>query len=109
MRRRHWIPIPLIAAALFAAFQYFGAEKVTNPETGRVSRVALSTGDEKALGLQGYKEVLAESETVPSGPEHDLVVRVAKRLVEAIGSDGGDYDWQVSLVRSDQANAFCLP
>ncbi len=109
MRRRHLIPIPLLLAALFAAYQYFSAEKTTNPETGRSARVALSTGQEQALGLQSYQEVLAQSDVIPSGAEHDLVVRVANRLIHAVGSVGETFDWQVSLVRSDQANAFCLP
>jgi predicted Zn-dependent protease len=109
MRRRHLIPIPLILAALFAAFQYFGAEKTTNPVTGRKARVGLSTGQEQVLGLQSYQEVLAQSDVVPSGPEHDLAVRVASRLVAAIGDAGQNMDWDLSVVRSEQANAFCLP
>ena len=106
MKRRTWLPIPLIAAALFAAFQYFSAEKVTNPETGISARVALSTQQEQALGLQSYREVLAQSDVVESGPELDLVTRVAQRLARAVGDDARDFEWQVSLVRNDQANAF---
>src|SRR4051794_20674853 len=55
LRRRHLLPIPLVLAALFAAFQYFSAEKVTNPETGRKARVGMSAGQEAALGLQSYR------------------------------------------------------
>jgi metalloendopeptidase OMA1, mitochondrial len=109
MRRRHWLPIPLLLAAVFAAFQYFGAEKVVNPETGRAARVALSSDQEQALGLQGYREVLSQSDVVNQGPEYEMVVRVAKRLVNAIGEDGRGFEWHVSLVRGEQANAFCLP
>lgn len=109
MKRRAWLPIPLIAAALFAAFQYFSAEKVTNPETGRSARVALSTEQEQALGLQSYREVLAQSDVVESGRELEMVGRVAGRLARAVGDDAEGFEWQVSLVRSEQANAFCLP
>src|SRR5215212_5739022 len=109
VRRRHLLPIPLMLAALFAAYQYFSAEKVTNPETGRSARVGMSVGQEQALGLESYQQVLAESEVVPSGREHDLVVRVAKNLIAVVGAEAKGFDWQVSLVRSDQANAFCLP
>lgn len=108
-RTRSWLPIPLILAALVAAFQYFGAEKVTNPETGRTVRVALSGEQEEILGLQSYREVLAQSDVVRSGPELELVTRVATRLARAASADAPEFDWQVSLVRSDQANAFCLP
>jgi predicted Zn-dependent protease len=38
-----------------------------------------------------------------------MVVRVAKRLVQAMGPASEDFDWQVSVIRSPQANAFCLP
>lgn len=110
MRRgRNWIPIPLILAAAVAAFQYFGAEKTTNPVTGRSARVGLSQNEEQVLGLQSYQQVLAESAVVPSGPEHDLVMRVAQRLIGVVRPSAPDFDWQVSVVQSDQANAFCLP
>jgi len=109
MRRRHFAIIPLLAAVLFAAFQYCSSEKVTNPITGKSARVALSTQQEESLGLQSYREVLAQSQVVPAGPEHDLVVRVAERLARATGDDARDFKWQVSLVNSPQVNAFCLP
>ncbi len=109
MKRRAWLPIPLIAAALFAAFQYFSAEKVTNPETGRSARVALSSEQEQVLGLQSYREVLAQSDVVENGREKEMVARVAGRLARAVGDDAEGFDWQVSLVRNEQANAFCLP
>ncbi|HYE30142.1 MAG TPA: M48 family metallopeptidase [Methylomirabilota bacterium] len=101
--------MPLILAALFGLFQYFGANKVTNPETGKTVRVALTSDQEEALGLQSYQEILSQSETLQSGPEVDLVVGVAKKLAAATGDAGGSFNWQVSVIRSDQANAFCLP
>lgn len=109
-RRRSSLTIlPLIIALAVAAYQYFGAEKVTIPETGRVARVGLSTEQEESLGLQSYREVVAQSDVVRSGPEFDLVMRVAKRLAASVGEAGRNFDWQVSVIRSDQANAFCLP
>jgi metalloendopeptidase OMA1, mitochondrial len=93
----------------FAPLLLCSAGKVTNPETGRTTRVALSSDQEEQLGLQSYQEVLSESEVVESGPERDLVVRVAQRLAQATGEARNDYRWQVSLVRSPQVNAFCLP
>lgn len=101
--------IPLILAGLFILFQYFSSEKVTNPVTGRSARVALSSEQEELLGLQSFREVLSQSDVVHSGPEHDLVVKVAKRLARAASADARDFKWEVSVVRSPQANAFCLP
>jgi metalloendopeptidase OMA1, mitochondrial len=109
MRRRSLTIFPLLIALVFAAFQYFSADKVTNPETGRSVRVAMTPDQEQALGLQSYQQVLAESELVRSGADYEMVRRVARRLAIAVGTAAGDFDWQVSLIRSPQANAFCLP
>jgi predicted Zn-dependent protease len=100
---------PVLLALIALAFQFFGAEKFTNPETGSRHRVGLSPAQELSLGVQSYRQVLAESETVRDGPEWDAVQRVAARLVRGVKSDAEDFAWQVSLVRSSQINAFCLP
>ena len=109
MERRHIKWLPLLLAGLFFAYQYFSSEKFVNPETGRKSHVAMSTREEASLGVQSYQQVLAQSESVNSGPELEMVKRVASRLATATGKAGADFDWQVSLIRSSQANAFCLP
>jgi predicted Zn-dependent protease len=109
MERRHIKWIPLLLAGLFFAYQYFSSERFVNPETGRASHVGMSTREEALLGLQGYEQVLAQSESIDSGPELEMVRRVASRLASATGKVSGDFDWQVSLIRSPQVNAFCLP
>src|SRR5688572_6878720 len=109
MRRKGLTIIPLLIAGIVVLFQYFSADKVKNPETGRSVRVALSPEQEETLGLQSYREILSQSETIQSGPEHEMVVRVAERLARATGDAAKDFKWQVSLIRSPQANAFCLP
>jgi len=109
MERRHIKWLPLVLAGLFFAYQYFSSEKFVNPETGRASHVGMSTREEALLGLQSYQQVLAQSESIDSGPELEMVRRVASRLARATDKAGADFDWQVSLIRSPQANAFCLP
>lgn len=109
MRNKKLAIIPLLIAGVFVLFQYFGADKVTNPETGKTARVALSPAQEETLGLQSYREVLSQSQTIQSGPDSDMVVRVAERLARATGDAAKDFKWQVSLVQSPQVNAFCLP
>ena len=109
MNRTHIKWLPIAAALLFVAYQYFTSEKFVNPETGRKSHVGMSTQQEQALGLQSYQQVLSQSQTINSGPELEMVQRVVKRLAGATGDAGKDFDWQVSLVQSDQVNAFCLP
>jgi hypothetical protein len=71
-RRRHFVIWPLVIAGLIAMFKYCSAEKVINPETGRATRVALSSEQEEQLGLQSYREVLSESEVIQSGPEREM-------------------------------------
>jgi predicted Zn-dependent protease len=109
MERRHIKWLPLLLAGLFFAYQYFSSEKFVNPETGRKSHVAMSTREEASLGVQSYQQVLAQSESINSGPDLEMVKRVASRLATTTGKAGADFDWQVSLIRSSQANAFCLP
>jgi metalloendopeptidase OMA1, mitochondrial len=109
MKRTHIKWLPILIAAIFFAYQYFSSEKFVNPETGRKSRVGLSTQQESALGLQSYRQVLAQSQPIDSGPEVEMVRRVATRLAAATGTAGNGFDWQESLIRDDQVNAFCLP
>lgn len=109
MNRTHIRWLPIVAAGLFFAYQYFTSEKFVNPETGRKSHVALSTQQESALGLQTYQQVLAQSQRIDSGPELEMVKRVASRLAAATGKAGQGLDWKVSLIRDGKVNAFCLP
>src|SRR5436305_6497555 len=109
MERRHIKWLPLLLAGLFFAYQYFSSEKFVNPETGRASHVGMSTREEALLGLQGYEQVLVQSERIDSGPELEMVRCVSSRLANATGKVGTDFDWQVSLIRSPEINALCLP
>lgn len=109
MNRRFLLrAVPIGIAILVVIFQFFSAEKFTN-ELGRTARVALAPEQEKVLGLQSYQQVLQESQVVNSGPDYELVRRVAGRLAQGTGSSGKGFEWAVSLVRSNQVNAFCLP
>ena len=109
MERRHIKWLPLVLAGLFFAYQYFSSEKFVNPETGRKSHVGLSTQEESQLGLQSYRQIVSQAQTIKAGPEWDMVKRVVQRLVPATGAAGKDFDWAVSLMQSSQVNAFCLP
>ncbi|MDX2187519.1 MAG: M48 family metallopeptidase [Opitutaceae bacterium] len=109
MRRGRFVLFPLLIAIAYAVFQYMGSETFVNPETGRSARVALSSDEEAQLGVQSYREVLAQSRVISHGPDYEMVKRVAARLAQVVDAEGVDFDWQVSLIESDQANAFCLP
>jgi metalloendopeptidase OMA1, mitochondrial len=109
MQRRHLILAPVLLAIVFMLYQYFSAEKFTNAETGERHRVALTTEQEAVLGLDAYKEVLSSARVVDSGPEVEMVKRVASALAKATGEQGASFDWRVSVVQSAEQNAFCLP
>ena len=109
MQRRHIKWLPILAAGLIFAWQYFSSEKFVNPETGRASKVGMSVEQEAALGFQSYRQVLAQSRTINSGPQYELVKTVAGRLAAQTGDVGRKFDWQVSVVDEDKVNAFCLP
>src|SRR4051812_32642876 len=106
MERRHFKWLPIFAAGLFLLYQYCSSEKFVNPETGRVSHVGMTADQEAALGIQTYRKVLSESQTVSSGAQLDMVKRVASRLARATGKAGESFEWQVSLVSDGQQNAF---
>ena len=61
MERRHIKWLPILAAGIIFAYQYFTSERFVNPETGRASHVGMSTEQEAALGLQTYQQVLADA------------------------------------------------
>ena len=107
-RRLLYRVLPIGIALVVVLFQYFSAEKFTN-EAGRTAHVALSPQQERQLGLQSYQQVLREEATITTGPEYERVRTVAARLAQATGERGKGFEWSVSLVRSAQVNAFCLP
>ncbi len=85
---------------------------------GRRQVVGMGPEQEAALGMQAYDQVLRQSEVVDGGPVVDAVKRVAERLIAAAGRrDVAEYtglqvpkfQWQASVVRSNEINAFCLP
>lgn len=108
-RRRKVLVAPLILFALYLAFQYLSADTFINPETGERKRVALSVDQESALGLQSFKEVLSQERRIESGPQVEMVKAVAQRLINQVDSESKKFEWMVSLVDSNQINAFCLP
>ena len=108
-RRRGVLLGPVILFALYIAFQYLSADTFLNPETGEKKRVAMSIDQESALGLQSFREVLSQEKRIESGPQAEMVRQVASRLVNQVDSESKKFEWMVSLVDSEQINAFCLP
>ncbi|MEZ5366893.1 MAG: M48 family metallopeptidase [Bryobacterales bacterium] len=75
--------------------------------TGRKQLVDMSREQEAALGYQSYQQILMQEDVIPSGEIVDTVRAIGRRLA-AVAEDPG-FEWEFNVIRSDQANAFCLP
>ena len=120
---RWWI---LLAFAGYAAYYWF-SNQVVDPYTGEKALIdkSLTVEDEKALGLQAYEEILSQERPVdPNSQVAQQVREIARRLIAkvdvveaALAAEHGlqpqriskDFEWDVNVIQSDQANAFCLP
>lgn len=69
------------------------------------------------LSVQAYAEATAEHGEIKSGPQYEMVQRVAKRIAAAahgpeVEAAGGiaTFQWEARLLKADDTpNAFCLP
>jgi len=106
---------PLIAIALAAlvvgVILLLQTHKQTTPVTERTQHVALSDEQQVQLGDQQYAKTLREDRAniVSSGAAYDEVQRVASRIEAVAGRDKPAFDWKVTLLRKNEANAYCLP
>ncbi len=106
---------------------YYFSNRVVDPYTGEKVLIDGSIGveEEKALGLQAYQEILAQERPVdPNSQIARDIKQIAQRLIAkvpeveaAIAQERGTqpsgnwktFEWDVNVIQSDQANAFCLP
>lgn len=115
--------LPLL---LFGAYfiYYFFSHQQEAPFTGRKQLVDTSIEQEVALGFQSYQEILADSRVVTQGELPEQVKEIARRLIAAgpkveqyLAEKKGTpkttpwdaFEWEVSVIESEQVNAFCLP
>jgi predicted Zn-dependent protease len=116
----------LIAFIGYGAYYYFSNQTV-DPVTGEKVLIdkSLSIEDEKALGLQAYEEILSTERPVdPNLPIAREIREIAQRLIAkvpeveaALAAENGQqapgfsagFEWDVNVIQSEQANAFCLP
>jgi len=120
---RWWV---LIAFAGYAGW-YWLSNRAEDPYTGEKVLIDSSLGveEEKAMGLQAYQEILSQERPIdPSSQAAQQVREIAQRLIAkvdpvetALAAEHGmqpnhlsrGFDWDVNVIQSDQANAFCLP
>lgn len=121
---RWWI---LIAFAGYAAFSWFSSKEV-DPYTGEDAHYGATPQEESELGTQAYQQVLGEAQAqralLPADNQTSQQIRqIAQRLVARVPQVAADlatlhqqptpdlssYQWDVNVIQSDEANAFCLP
>ncbi|WP_226468074.1 M48 family metallopeptidase [Luteimonas panaciterrae] len=116
----------LVAFIGYAAYYYF-SNRTVDPLTGEKVLIdkSISPQEEKALGLQAYQEILQQERPVDANSPIVAEVReIAQRLIakipqvsDALAAEHGlqaqhienEFEWAVTVLQSDQANAFCLP
>ncbi len=117
---RWWI---LILFGLYAAW-YWTSNQEEAAFTGRNQLIDSTVEQEATLGLQAYRQILSQSRVVTAGELPEQVREIARRLIavgpqveaELAAARGvapsiqwDAFNWDVSVIESDQANAFCLP
>jgi predicted Zn-dependent protease len=106
---------PLIAVALAAlvvgASLLFFTHRQKTPVTHRVQHVGLTDKQQMQLGSEEYAKTLREdrAQIISSGTGYARVQRVAKRIEAVAGRDKPAFVWKVTLLRKNEANAYCLP
>ncbi len=128
-RRRGGINPRFVILLLFAGYAayYWFANRTEDPYTGEKVLIdgSISVDDEVAMGLQAYEQILSQERPVdPDSQVARQVREIARRLIAkvpeveaALAAENGkqpngvwqDFKWEVNVIQSDQANAFCLP
>jgi len=90
----------------------------TNPYTGKKTMALVSNDQLLASSFTQYKEFLNESTVITGTADADMVSRVGNRIrlaAEKWAASIGEskylekYQWEYSLVKSDEVNAWCMP
>lgn len=90
----------------------------TNPLTGRKSLALVSNAELFPQSFAQYNQVLKENKVDKTSANAQMIDRVGQRIKYAAekyysqigrGSDLKDYQWEFSLIQSDQLNAWCMP
>lgn len=122
---RWWI---LLLFAGYAAWQWFGSAE-TDPYTGEKAHYGATAEEENQLGAQAYQQVLGDARSqgalLPPDAQVSLQIRdIAERLIARVPEVTADlaemnqqqaptvyqgFQWDVSVIQSDDANAFVLP
>jgi predicted Zn-dependent protease len=101
----------LLAGVVVGVVVLFFTHRQTTPVTHRVQHVGLTDKQQMQLGSEEYAKTLKEdrAQIISSGTDYTQVQRVARRIEAVARRDKRDFVWKVTLLRKDEANAYCLP
>ncbi|MBS0523040.1 MAG: M48 family metallopeptidase [Proteobacteria bacterium] len=98
----------LLAFCLLAACE-------SAPVTGRSQMMLVSESEERQLGAQAYRQVLASEPRSHDVEFNALVEKVGRRIAHAAEHPPTDlwkaphYNWEFRTISKNEPNAFCLP
>lgn len=116
----------LVAFAIYGVY-YWATNRTVDPYTGERVMIdrSLDAEQESAMGLQAYQQILAQEQVVAPTTQISAEIRgIADRLIakipqveQALAAEHGleasnfasDFNWEVNVIQSEQANAFALP
>jgi metalloendopeptidase OMA1, mitochondrial len=103
--------IAVVIAAVVVGVLFLGTHRQKTPVTHRTEHVGLTDQQQMQLGSQQYEKTLQQyqADVISSGAEYSEVQRVAKRIEAVAARDKPAFVWRVTLLRKNEANAYCLP
>jgi predicted Zn-dependent protease len=103
--------IAIVIAAVVVGVILLNSHSQKTPVTHREQHVGLTDQQQMQLGSQQYAKTLNQyrARIVSSGVRYQEVERVAKRIEAVAGRDKPNFRWKVTLLRKNEANAYCLP
>ena len=101
----------VIAGVAVGVLLLTGTHRQKTPVTHREERVSLTDKQQMQLGDEQYAKTLKQDRAriIASGPAYSEVQRVARRIEVVAARDKPDFVWKVTLLRKNEANAYCLP
>ena len=101
----------VIAGLVVGVLLLFFTHRQKTPVTHRVEHVGLTDKQQMQLGSEEYAKTLRQdrAQIISSGTGYAQVQRVAKRIEAVARRDKPAFVWKVTLLRKNEANAYCLP
>jgi predicted Zn-dependent protease len=103
--------VAIVIAVVVVGALLIGTHRQRTPVTNRVEHVTLTDQQQIQLGDEEYAKTLRQNRAriISSGPKYAEVQRVASRIETVAAEDKPNFVWKVTLLRKNEANAYCLP